>query len=189
LDKAPGPLPFRGQRPWQGQSMAIRSALGLRRSHQLAGSGALLSPSPPAEKATARQEQAWKASSESVGRRNRPQLSLTGPAPCEASPGPHRSSATSAGRAFAPLAWIVGWFGLVGSSCHHSIRPCLERSGRFGPLARQLEIFPTASAFDRQLGRPNTVLGMVLIKLLQCRQIVCVIVLIMLLQCRYDFLS
>ena len=108
MDKAPGPLPFRGQRPWQGQSMAIRSALGLRRSHQLAGSGALLSPSPPAEKATAHQEQAWKASSESVGRRNRPQLSLTGPAPCEASPGPHRSSATSAGRAFAPLRGLSG---------------------------------------------------------------------------------
>src|SRR5215472_1820870 len=105
--------------------------------------------------------------------------------------------------AFASLAWIasgpssfwsrrrrrrvIGWFGLVGSSCHHSIRPCLERSGRFGPLARQLEIFPTASAFDRQLGRPNTVLGMVLIKLLQCRQIVCVIALIMLLQCHYQF--
>src|SRR6516165_12201064 len=167
--------------------MAIRSALGLRRSHQLAGSGALLSPSPPAEKATAHQEQAWKASSESVGRRKSPSIIIDGPAPCETSTGPHRSPATSAGRAFAPLAWIasgpssswsrrkrwcvIGWFGLVGSSYHHSIRPCLERSGRFGPLARQLEIFLTASGTLRQLGRPNTVLGMVLIKLLRCRQI------------------
>ena len=169
-------------------------------------------PSPPAEKATAHQEQAWKASSESVGRRKSPSIIIDGPAPCETSTGPHRSPATSAGRAFAPLAWIasgpssswsrrkrwcvIGWFGLVGSSCHHSIRPCLERvaafypsmlgaSGRFGPLARQLEIFLTASGTLRQLGRPNTVLGMVLIKLLRCRQILSVIALIMLLQCRY----
>src|SRR5262249_29767810 len=88
------------------------------------------------------------------------------------------SPATSSGRAFAPLAW---------TSCHHSIRQCLERSGRFGPLARQLEIFLTASAVDRQLGRANTVLGMVPIKVLQCRQVLCVIALIMLLQCRYQF--
>jgi hypothetical protein len=139
----------------------------------------VLPPSPPAEK-TARQDQAWKVSSESVGRRKSPSIITDGPAPCEASPGPHRSPATSAGRAFAPLAWM---------SCYHSIRRCLERSGRFGPLARQLEIFLTASGIDRQLGRANTVIGMVLIKLLQCRQILCVIALIMLLQCRYDFLS
>src|SRR5262245_19676122 len=139
-----------------------------------------LPPSPPAEKVTARQDQAWKASTESVGRRKSPSIITDGPAPCAASPGPHRSPATSAGRAFAPLAWIAS---------HHSIRRCLDRSGRFGPLARQLEIFLTALGIDRQLGRANTVIGMVLIKLLQCRQILCVIALIMLLQCRNDFLS
>src|SRR5262245_45019036 len=84
------------------------------------------------------------------------------------------SPATSSGRAFAPLAW---------TSCHHSIRQCLERSGRFGPLARQLEIFLTASGVDRQLGRANTVLG----KVLQCRHVLCVIAIILLLQCRYQF--
>src|SRR5215467_4119721 len=68
-----------------------------------------------------------------------------------------------------------------------SIRQCLERNGSFSPLARQLDIFLTESGIDRQLGRPTTVLGMVLIKLLQCRQIPGVIALIMLLQCRYHF--
>src|SRR5262249_14996502 len=48
--------------------------------------------------------------------------------------------ATSAGRAFAPRAW---------TSCHHSIRQCLERSGRFGPLARQLGIFLTFAQTSR----------------------------------------
>src|SRR3989475_8120510 len=84
---------------------------------------------------------------------------------------------------FAPLAWIasgdsfscsrrkrrrvIGWFGLVESPCHQFS----DRNGRFGPRARQLEIFFTASGIVRQLSRPNTVLGMVLIKLLQCCRI------------------
>src|SRR5262249_12861801 len=104
---------------------------------------------------------------------------------------------------FASLAWItsgassswsrrkrrrdIGWVGLVGSSCHHSIRQCLERSGPFGPLPRQLGIFLPAAGVGRPLRRPNTDFGMVFIKLLQCRQILCVIALIMLLQCRYQF--
>src|SRR5262249_34519580 len=106
----------------------------------------VLPPSPPAEKATTCQDQAWKDSSESVGKRKSSSIITDGPAPCAASPGPHRSPATSAGRAFAPLAWIAS---LVGSSCHDSIRRCLERSGRFGPLARQLEIFLTLSGIFR----------------------------------------
>src|SRR5262249_46298713 len=62
---------------------------------------------------------------------------------------------------------------------------CLEHSGRLGPLACQVEIFVTLSGIYRYLGRLNTVLGMVLIKLLQCRHVPGVVVLIMLLQCRY----
>ena len=46
----------------------------------------VLPPSPPSEKATACQDQAWKASSESVGRRKSPSIITDGPAPCEASP-------------------------------------------------------------------------------------------------------
>src|SRR5262249_36911926 len=82
---------------------------------------------------------------------------------------------------------VIGWFGLVGSSCRHSIRQCLERRSRFGPFACPLEIFLTLSGIFFLVRRLNTVLGMVLIKLLQCRQILCVIALIMLLQCRYQF--
>src|SRR5262249_34348157 len=106
----------------------------------------VLPPSPPAEKTAARQNQAWKDSSESVGKRKSSSIITDGPAPCAASPGPHRSPATSAGRAFAPLAWIAS---LVGSSSHHSIRQCLERSGRFGPFPCQLEIFLTLSGIFR----------------------------------------
>src|SRR5262245_28636465 len=62
---------------------------------------------------------------------------------------------------------------------------CLEHSGRLGPLACQVEIFVTLSGIYRYLGRLNTVLSMVLIKLLQRRQIPGVVVLIVLLQCRY----
>src|SRR5215471_1631739 len=62
---------------------------------------------------------------------------------------------------------------------------CLEHSGCLGPLARQVEIFLTLSGIYRYLGRLNTVLSMVLIKLLQCRHVPGVVVLIMLLQCRY----
>src|SRR5262245_26937042 len=62
---------------------------------------------------------------------------------------------------------------------------CLEHSGRLGPLACQVEIFVTLSAIYRYLGRLSTVLGMVLIKLLQRRQVPGVVVLIVVLQCRY----
>src|SRR5262245_12918027 len=62
---------------------------------------------------------------------------------------------------------------------------CLEHSGRLGPLACQVEIFLTLSGIYRYLGRLNTVLGMVLIELLQCRHVPGVVVLIMLLQWRY----
>src|SRR5262249_5781840 len=64
---------------------------------------------------------------------------------------------------------------------------CPEHSGRLGPLACQVEIFLTLSGIYRYLGRLNTVLGVVLIKLLQCRHVPGVVVLIMLLQCRYHY--
>src|SRR5262249_53626101 len=64
---------------------------------------------------------------------------------------------------------------------------CLEHSGRLDPLACQVEIFLTLSGIYRYLGRLNTVLGVVLIKLLQCRHVPGVVVLIMLLQCRYHY--
>src|SRR5215813_7953164 len=62
---------------------------------------------------------------------------------------------------------------------------CLEHSGRLGPLACQVEIFVTLSGIYRYLGRLSTVLSMVLIKLLQRRQVPGVVVLIVVLQCRY----
>jgi len=65
------------------------------------------------------------------------------------------------------------------------MRSGLERVGRLGPLACQLEVFLTLLGIFRQLGRLNAVLGMLLVKLLQCRQVRGVIVLIMLLQRRY----
>jgi hypothetical protein len=48
-------------------------------------------------------------------------------------------------------------------------RRCLERGDRFSPLARLLEKFLTPAGINRQLGRPNAVLGVTLIKLLHCR--------------------
>jgi hypothetical protein len=54
----------------------------------------------------------------------------------------------------------------------------LERRGRFGPQAGKLEILLTPSGIDRQLGRPNAVLGVAIVQLLECRQIFGVLLLI-----------
>src|SRR5262249_57486148 len=62
---------------------------------------------------------------------------------------------------------------------------CLEHSGRLGPLACQAEIFVTLSGIYRYLGRLSTVLGMILIKLLQRRQVPGVVVFILVLHCCY----
>src|SRR5262245_63877637 len=67
------------------------------------------------------------------------------------------------------------------------VHSCPEHSGRLGPLACQVEIFLTLSGIYRYLGCLNTILSMVLIKLLQCRQVPGVVVLIMLPQCRYHY--
>jgi len=45
----------------RARPMRYTAPCGLRRSHQLAGSGDLLPPSPPAEKATASKDQTWKS--------------------------------------------------------------------------------------------------------------------------------
>lgn len=64
-------------------------------------------------------------------------------------------------------------------------RRCLERRGRFDPLAGKIEILLTPSGIDRQLGCSNAVLGMAAVQLLECRQIFGVLLLIEVLQCRY----
>src|SRR5215831_14745578 len=95
----------------------------------------------------------------------------------------HRRSLASTTAARIPSATTVPTS--MTSIIRRLVPSCLEHSGRLGPLACQVEIFLTLSGIYRYLGRLNTVLSMVLIKLLQCRQVPGVVVLIMLLQCRY----
>ena len=67
--------------------------------------------------------------------------------------------------------------GLKCARCDHNkplSRLCLKRGCRLGPLSRQIEIDLAPSRIDRQLGHLSALLGVLLIGLLQFRQVVAV---------------
>src|SRR5262245_32248548 len=67
------------------------------------------------------------------------------------------------------------------------LRLCLKRGCRLGPLPREVEIDLAPSRIDRQLGRLGAILGVPLIHVLECRDVLGVILFVQLLQSRDHF--